>query len=327
MNELESTFTYRISNEELERFIKLPSKQLVSFSVIIPTLNQSNFIRETIESVLDQMYPKIEIIVIDGGSADGTLDILEEYREKTKGLLFYESKKDKGQFDAVNKGIRLAKGDVVAWINSDDIYLTNTFWKIASFFYYNRSALVVYGRNKYVDVELGPLFNYPVDWSPMISEQKRKMMHFCIIPQPSLFFKKIVTKMAGGLCSPILDYELWLRWQNDIHFHFYDDFLSMSRLHTDAKTIKDRKDLIVGIMDTVHQYYKTVPYNWTRSLAHHEEYGNRWMSGEPLPVTKKIKRKAIYYWIFYNLLWSPRAIIQGFQHVYNLYKQSLVGRY
>ena len=88
-------------------------------SIITPSYNQGKYIRQTIESVLSQDYVNIEYIIVDGCSTDNTLDIIREY----KGKLTYISEKDNGQSDAINKGFKMAKGDIVAWLNSDDVYV------------------------------------------------------------------------------------------------------------------------------------------------------------------------------------------------------------
>ncbi|MBI5020647.1 MAG: glycosyltransferase [Ignavibacteriales bacterium] len=325
MNELERSLAFIPSSSDITMVKTLPLVSLPKISAVIPSFNQASFIQQTLDSIIAQKYPSLEIFVADGGSSDGTKEILDEYKSKYKNLIRYVSESDRGQFHAVNKGIEATDGEIIAWINSDDIYLPDTFWKVVTFFYLNRCALIVYGKNYYTDDNLKPHIEYPVDWSPILHEQKRRMMHFCIVPQPSLFFKRKVVVLSGKLVSPILDYELWMRWQRDLPFYFIDDFLSLSRLHSDAKTVKDRDGLIHGICETVHQYYHNVPYSWTRQLAYNKVYGNSWTQGEPTPVTRSILMWAMIYWIYYNLRWSPRTILYGVRSFTSWIKESIFG--
>jgi glycosyltransferase involved in cell wall biosynthesis len=326
MNELEKSLAFIPSSSEIAFVKALPFSSLPKISAIIPSFNQAKFLPQTLESILSQQYPSLEIFVADGGSSDATKDILDTYKRKYKNIFRYISEPDNGQFHAVNKGIEATDGDIIAWINSDDIYLPETFWKVVTFFHFNRCAIIVYGKNYYTDDNLQPKIEYPVDWSPILREQKRRMMHFCIVPQPSLFFRRRAIILCGKLVSPILDYELWMRWQRDLPFYFIDDFLSLSRLHSDAKTVKDSDGLINGICETVHQYYLNVPYSWARQQAHNKVYGNSWTRGEPTPTTRSILFRGMLYWVYYNLRWCPRTIMSSLHSFVRWMKESLYGR-
>ncbi len=308
MNELERSLAFVPSAAELAHVKALPPQDLPLISVVIPSLNQGSYLAETLASVVRQAYPRVEIFVADGGSTDNTLEVLASFNRQHSGLLRHISEPDGGQQHAVNKGIDATTGEIVAWINSDDVYLPDAFWKVVTFFYYNRGALIVYGRNHYTDENLRPVMEYPVDWSPLLGEQRRRMMHFCLPPQPSLFFKRMAVTLAGKLTSHILDYELWLRWQEHLPFFFLDDFLSLSRLHAEAKTVSARRQLIDGICKTVHQYYNTVPYSWLLSRVYHDTYGNSWTRGESNPVTKTMKLKALVGWALYNVQLAPKVV-------------------
>ena len=106
------------------------SHWLPRISVVTPSYNQGNFVEETIQSVLDQGYPNLEYIVMDGGSTDGTLDILRKYEKR----LVWKSERDRGQSDALNKGFRMASGDIFSFINSDDVYEPGALHKVGRFF-------------------------------------------------------------------------------------------------------------------------------------------------------------------------------------------------
>jgi glycosyltransferase involved in cell wall biosynthesis len=310
MNDLERSLAFLASPAELALVKALPPLQLPRISVVIPSYNQAPFLRETLDSVMAQGYPNLEIYVADGGSSDGSIAILEEYWRRHPEILRFDSRPDGGHYQGVNKGIASTSGQIIAWINSDDVYLPEAFWKIATFFHFNRGAFVVYGRNRYVDRNLQPVTDYPVDWSPLLAEQHRRMMHFCLPPQPSLFFRRMAVTLCGALASKILDYELWLRWQANLPFFFYDDYLSLSRLHEDAITANADRALLQGICRTVHTTYGIVPYSWAFRYAYTVVHGAAWARGESPPVTAALRGRALAYWIGLNVRWLPRLLIR-----------------
>ena len=116
-------------------------------SIITPSFNQGRFIEETIQSVLSQEYPNIEYLVIDGGSTDETLDILRKYEDRLRWI----SEPDEGQSDAINKGFQLARGEVVAWLNSDDTFLPGAVSKAVNFLVTHPEVMMVYGEGYQID--------------------------------------------------------------------------------------------------------------------------------------------------------------------------------
>ena len=309
MNDLERSLAFIATAEDLAQVKALPLSKLPQISVVIPSYNQADFLRETLDSVLAQGYPNLEIFVSDGGSSDGSVGILTEYQLLHPKILRFDSRPDGGHYKGVNKGIANTSGEIIAWINSDDVYLPEAFWKIATFFHFNRSAYVVYGRNRYVNRDLQPVIDYPVDWSPLLGEQRRRMMHFCLPPQPSLFFRRIAVTLCGALASTILDYEMWLRWQDNLPFYFYDDYLSLSRLHDAAITANADRALLQGICATVHAAYGVVPYSWAFRYAYTIVHGAAWARGESPLITATLRARALAYWIGLNLRWLPRLVV------------------
>ena len=123
-------------------------------SVVTPSFNQGRFIEDCIKSVLDQNYPNFEHIIVDNCSTDGTLEVLKKYPH-----LKWIFETDKGQSDAINKGFRRSTGDIVAWLNSDDFYCENVFWKIVEIFLKNPQVFWIYGNSYFVD-EKGKKITY-----------------------------------------------------------------------------------------------------------------------------------------------------------------------
>lgn len=201
-------------------------------SIITPSFNQGNFIRETIESVLSQSYDNIEYIVIDGGSTDNTLDILSQY----EGKLTYISEPDKGQSDAINKGFRMAKGEIFAWLNSDDVYEPGAVQKAVELFTANPDVALVYGNGYIIDEKSNKVkaFEYTHDFSLW-----ELIYVWDYIMQPATFFKAYSLKEVGYLNETLhwtMDWELWIKLALKYDVLFTDSFLACSREYLGTKT-------------------------------------------------------------------------------------------
>lgn len=206
------------------------------FSIIIPSYNQGKFITQTIDSILSQSYKNIEILVIDGGSTDETIDILKTYGDK----IFWLSEKDRGQTHAINKGLAMAKGDIIAYLNSDDYYLEGSLERVANIFESNKGSLWCTGDYLIVDENGNTIQNligkYKTFFRNRISLNILSVLN--PINQPSTFLsKKLIDKV--GLFNEslhyVMDYEYWLKaiqFQNPI---IIQEKLSGFRIHTNSK--------------------------------------------------------------------------------------------
>ena len=176
----------------------------MKISIITPSFNQGEFIEQNITSVLSQNYPNFEHIVIDGGSTDNTVEILKKYSH-----LKWVSEPDEGQADAINKGLKIAEGEIIGWLNSDDYYLPDIFNLINEEFNFEKSDWLI-GNTKYYYSILDKFIDVK---SPIITYEKL----ICdpdIVKQPPTFFKRSFLEDLGGLNSKyymIMDYDLWLR--------------------------------------------------------------------------------------------------------------------
>jgi glycosyltransferase involved in cell wall biosynthesis len=173
-------------------------------SIITPSFNQGAYIEQTIQSVLRQNYRDLEHIVMDGGSTDGTVDILKRYPH-----LKWVSEKDRGQADALNKGLALAQGDIIGWINSDDYYEENIFDSVVSHFEATRARWVVGNMASVFDDATRAVFRN----SPTITFDSL-VQNPDIVRQPPTFFRKEALISAGGWNADrymVMDYDLWIR--------------------------------------------------------------------------------------------------------------------
>ena len=188
------------------RFINMSSTNLPLITIITPSLNQGQFIRQTIDSVLDQHYPNLEYWVIDGGSTDETLAILKSYGSK----IHWISEKDSGQADAINKGFKLSKGEIIAWLNSDDFYEPGALNQVASNFTQHPNIDFIYGDMNFVDI----LGHNPRQCTYLSEFSLSRLLKYCYICQPSVFFRRSLLKSVGLLNNRyvyVFDYDYWLR--------------------------------------------------------------------------------------------------------------------
>ncbi len=175
-------------------------------SIVTPSFNQSAYLEQTIRSVLEQGYSDVEYIVIDGASNDGSVDIVKKYSPR---LAYWISEKDSGQADAINKGLRCAKGDIVAWLNSDDYYLPGAIQSAVAAFESSPQAVMVYGNMLAVD-QTGQTINQ-LRYRQLTLED---LLCFQIIGQPAVFIRRAAFEKAGGLDLDfhfMLDHQLWIK--------------------------------------------------------------------------------------------------------------------
>jgi glycosyltransferase involved in cell wall biosynthesis len=211
-------------------------------SIITPTLNQASFIEETILSVLSQDYPNLEYFIIDGGSVDGTPDIVKKYSEK----LNFISEPDDGQVDAINKGMKLISGDIIGFINSDDLYLPNSFNYVRDFFSSHPEAKIITGKCKNIDIsgnETRELIkHYKNFWLKIGTTNSLKVTNF--ISQPSTFWRADLVKNIGYFNREYryaFDYEYWLRASQYYKIHFVDEYLASFRVYSKSITGSNSK--------------------------------------------------------------------------------------
>ena len=199
-------------------------------SIVTPSFNQAPYLEQTIRSVLDQDYPSLEYIVVDGASTDGSADIIKKYSDR---LAWWVSEKDKGQGEAINKGLARAKGDIIGWINSDDYYLPNAISSVVKIFEQNPEVILVYGDMLAVDQngETTNVLRYK-------QYSLEDLLCFQIIGQPAVFFRREVYERVGGLDTSfhfMLDHHLWIRIAAQGKILYVPQIWSAARYHPQAK--------------------------------------------------------------------------------------------
>ena len=218
-------------------------------SIVTPSYNQAKYLEQTIQSVLGQDYARIEYLVVDGASTDGSIEIIKKYsleagsllpevRQQAVGLQnrfidWWVSEKDMGQADAINKGFVRAKGQIIAWLNSDDYYLPGAISAVVKTFEANQDVVMVYGDMLAVDEheQTTNILKYS-----QLSLQD--LLCFQIIGQPSVFFRREVLEKTGGLDIAfhfLLDHHLWIRIAGQGKILHVPQTWSAARYHAEAK--------------------------------------------------------------------------------------------
>lgn len=210
--------------------------KLPKISVVTPSYNQGQFLEQTIQSVLSQDYQNLEYIVIDGGSTDNSIEIIKRYENQ---LTYWVSEPDAGQSDAINKGFRMATGEVLAWLNSDDIYLPGTLFKVADYLQKHPGIGCVYGDLIMMDQSGDILSTKKV--TPF--QFRMALYSACMIPQPSAFWTKEAWTKTGKLDTSLhymMDFEFFLRMASqNIKFGCIYEPLAAFRFHSTSKSVAE----------------------------------------------------------------------------------------
>ncbi len=203
-------------------------------SIVTPSFNQASYIEATIQSVLAQDYPQVEYIIVDGGSTDGTREVIEKYAGR---LAWWVSEKDRGQTDAINKGFARAQGEVLAWLNSDDTYQPGALREAVAALQANPQAAMVYGNANYTDENGRVIGQFPAAQT----DYRRLRQGYVHIPQQSSFWRASLWRQVGPLDPSFffaMDYDLWVRLAALAPLVYVPgEPWANFRLHRDAKTI------------------------------------------------------------------------------------------
>lgn len=210
---------------------------LPRITVVTPSYNQGQYLEATIQSVLSQQYPNLEYLVIDGGSTDNTVEVIEKYADQ---LAYWVSEKDRGQTDAINKGLRRGTGEVMGWLNSDDILLPGALHAIGQAFARDGKLMVVSGFRHFIDAD-GQFMNNWIRGLPTEYHLRRR----CILPQETVYWRREVWEKLGPLDENYrfcMDYEYWLRMLDAGYtIKLLPYYIGGFRQHDEAKssTIRD----------------------------------------------------------------------------------------
>ena len=202
-------------------------------SIVTPSYNQGQFIEETIRSVLLQGYPNLEYIIIDGGSTDGSVDIIRKYE---KWLAYWVSEPDKGQSDAINRGWRMATGEIVAYLNSDDVYCPHAIQTAVEFLVKNPQIAMVYGNAYYID-DQGVLLRYCKGGGPDFLF--KMLCRELEIVQPTVFMRARAVHIVGMLDVNLhyaMDHDLWIKIGSRFQVGHIPVALAITRTHSSAKS-------------------------------------------------------------------------------------------
>ena len=203
-------------------------------SIVTPSFNQARYLEAAIQSVLSQNYPRLEYIIMDGGSTDGSVEIIKRYESK---LAWWVSEKDQGQTDAINKGFAHAKGNFLAWINSDDTYEPNAILSAVKFLQQHPEVGLVYGDANYINEDGRVIGRFPAAQTDLI-RLRRGYVH---IPQQAAFFRADLWRAVEPLDPSFyfaMDYDLWVRLAARSQVKYIPQTWANFRLHTSGKTIR-----------------------------------------------------------------------------------------
>jgi glycosyltransferase involved in cell wall biosynthesis len=219
----------------IEKLFTLAENQVITpkISIITASFNQGQFLERTILSVLNQNYPNFELIIIDGGSTDNTIEVIDKYK---KFISYWVSEKDSGQSNAINKGLKIATGDLLCFQNSDDLFCENSFKSIAKFYQLNPNFDGYYGDLLFIDAQDNVLEILKTSNFDMKAQILEGMQIF----NQSFYFKKEICEKFGYLDEKlrfVLDYENVLRWANNgVKFAKVKNLMGAFRIHDEAKT-------------------------------------------------------------------------------------------
>ena len=250
-------------------------------SIIIPSYNKARFIGKTLDSIVKQKYSNFEVIIQDGGSTDGSLDIIKEYALKYPGVSKWESKKDKGQLDAINIGMRKASGEILTYINADDIYLPGAFGEVVRLYSENRDAYWFSGRGKVINDKGKEIAKPVTSYKNFLLSLNTPFLLLVTnyLMQPSVFIIKEAWKEFGpfaGTTDFVMEYDLWLKLAWKKMPITTDKYLSGFRIEPNTITKTMTEKLLLEDEKIVRKYTSS---SFVLFLHKLHNYGRKFIGG------------------------------------------------
>ena len=282
-------------------------------SIVIPSYNQGQYIEETILSVINQHYPNVELFVVDGGSTDNSVEVIKKYAQH---FSWWVSEKDNGQSEAINKGLNRATGEIITWINSDDLLTPGSLHKVAGHFFDlpEETGLIHGGVIKFRgDLEVETRFTY----LPPCLESYLSGMAFS---QPSAFFRKKYLDRVGFLAHDLhygMDYDLFMRLSLVCNFHPVQDIFARYRLHDQSKSVAENhkfldawKKIFVSVFKNLFWNEELELLKQTKLYANELQYERRFSFIPLESVTSSVNRKKATCFhlchVLRDLYWTDR---------------------
>jgi glycosyltransferase involved in cell wall biosynthesis len=280
-------------------------------SIVTPSYNQGRFLKRTIESVLNQTYPHIEYIVIDGGSHDESVDILKSYGDR----IVWVSEPDNGQTDAINKGFTQSHGEIRAYLNSDDVLQLDAVEKVVAYFQQHPECDLMYGKAYYIDKDDRITGKYKT-----AEYSFRRLMRDCPICQPATFWRTRIAKLVGPFNEQLnyaMDYEYWLRVDRaGGRIEHTLDILASSRLYPETKTLTAREKIYEEVFEICQAHGGYVDLNYFHGLWHQRVCRSN--TGWPryvrwLPRGRQMLAHLHHKW-YYRRTYTPRHVLRLLYH-------------
>jgi len=228
------------------------SDSFPKISIVTPSFNQAKYLEDTILSVLGQGYPNLEYIIIDGGSTDGSVDIIKKYESQ---LTYWVSEKDAGLYDALQKGFEKSTGVIMAWINSDDMYHKKSLFVVADIFRRFGQIRWLMGSNTFYDEQGNPFIYDDEPYQQRWSKWRMYMNEGQYIQQESVFWKRDLWLDTGGYIDQnyalAADFELWTRFFRKEELYTTSYILSGFRLRSENQKSLDQRNQYVHEMQAI----------------------------------------------------------------------------
>jgi len=292
-------------------------------SIVTPSFNQARFLEAAIQSVLQQECESLDYRVLDGGSQDGSVELLRRYDSQLRWV----SEPDAGQSDAVNRGFQQSSGEILGWLNADDVYCSGALKEVVRQFSGDPGLMLLYGDAHHIDENGKFLDDYPTREFDLST-----LAYHCFICQPACFFRRRLLEAAGGIDTRLryaMDLDLWIRFgqqkkQNPKwRFKHIPQVLALSRMHCHNKTLSRRHHAFEEMISVVEKHFGVVPFNWvygaeeSNSGAYDGYFRKRPLSlsllGKSLARWSWINRKAPSYLAacILDRLRSPRQSVRA----------------